>query len=330
MSSKVAIVVLNYKGLKDTLECIKSLQKQTYKNLHLVIVENGSYDGSDAKLQQLESDQITVMCNDKNLGFAGGVNTGIRWALANDYDYIALFNNDAVADKGWAKKLVHSAEKHRSGITTGLLLTEDGKRIDSTSEQYSIWGLAFPRNRGHKKNESPSGEFVFGATGGASIYSAEMLRRIGLFDEDFFAYYEDVDISFRAQLAGWKVYYEPGAIAYHKLGQTSARMRSGFAVYQTFKNLPIVFIKNVPARLILPIGVRFMVAYWLMLGHAIARGNGLPALRGMLMSVFYKPKKLIQRWIIQQNKKVSTDYIKSVLWNDLPPEQTGLRKLFRR
>lgn len=330
MSSRVAIVVLNYKGLKDTLECIGSLEKQTYPDIYIVIIENGSHDNSAKKLQELESDKITLMCNDQNLGFAGGVNTGIQWALANDYDYIALLNNDATVDKDWVKNLVHSMERYESGITTGLMLTEDGKKIDSTGEQYSIWGLAFPRSRGHNKNEALMGDFVFGATGGASLYSAKMLRQIGMFDEDFFAYYEDVDISFRAQLAGWKIYYEPKAIAYHKLGKTSARMRSGFAVYQTFKNLPLIFIKNVPFGLLWPIGLRFALAYWLMLGKAITKGNGLPALKGMLMSIIYKPKKLVQRWKIQRNRRVSTDYVKSILWNDLPPEQTGLRKLFRK
>lgn len=330
MSSKVAIVVLNYKGLKDTLECIKSLQRQTYKNAHLVIVENGSYDGSSNKLRQLESDQIMVICNDKNLGFTGGVNTGIRWALANGYDYIALFNNDAIANKDWLRNLELAATKHESGITTGLLLTEDGQRIDSTGEQYSIWGLPFPRSRGCKRSDAPKAGYVFGATGGATLYSAGMLREIGLFDERFFAYYEDVDISFRAQLAGWKVYYEPEAIAYHKIGQTSKRMRSGFAVYQTFKNLPMVYVKNVPGGLLWPVGIRLATAYWLMLANAIVHGNGWPAVRGMLVALINEPRNWFIRWNIQHSRKVSNEYIKDLLWNDLPPDQTGLRKLFRR
>lgn len=331
-SNRVAVVVLNYKGISDTVDCIASLSRQTYENFTIVAVENGSHDGSAEKFKELEiqyGDKLITLYNDKNLGFDGGVNTGILWAMKNDFYYVALFNNDAVADKNWIKNLVSAALRHKSGITTGLLLREDGKSIDSSGDLYSKWGLGFPRNRGDDADQAPKGDYIFGATGGATLFSIPMLREIGIFDEDFFAYYEDNDISFRAQLAGWKVYYEPRAIAYHKLMQTSGRMRSGFAIYQTFKNLPLVFVKNVPLGLLIPIGIRFYTAYFLMLGNAIVKGNALPALQGALMSLFLSIKKLPERWKIQKNKHVQVDYIKSILWDDLPPDQTGLRK-FRR
>ena len=329
-SSKVAIVVLNYKGIDDTVECIESLSNQTYTNFTIVAVENGSNDGSVEVFKDLQKkygDKLVTLYNDKNLGFDGGVNTGIRWAIDQDYYYVALFNNDAVADKDWVKNLVAAAKKQGSGITTGLLLHADGKKIDSTGDWLSKWGLGFPRNRNDDVNQAPDAGFVFGATGGATLFSIYMLQQIDIFDEDFFAYYEDVDISFRAQLAGWKVYYEPSAIAYHKLSQTSNKMSSGFATYQTFKNLPMVIVKNVPLGLLLSIGVRFYIAYWLMLGNAIAKGKGWPALKGAVASLFLGLKKLPLRWHIQADKKVSNDYIRSILWDDLPPDQTGLRKL---
>src|SRR5207253_2984925 len=138
---------------------------------------------------------------------------------------IALFNNDAVADKNWLQSLVNTMSANSEvGIATSKLLLEDKKHIDSTGDFYSIWGMPLPRGR----NQLDNGQFdkpeeVFGATGGASLYRAKMLNEIGLFDEKFFAYYEDVDISFRARLAGWKVYYQPKAIAYHGLSKTSSR-----------------------------------------------------------------------------------------------------------
>ena len=326
----VAVVVINFKGIEDTIECIASLSRQSYTNLTIIAVENGSHDGSVEKFKELEKkygDKIVTLYNDKNLGFDGGANTGIRWALENNCEYVALLNNDAVADKDWVRNLVGAAEKHKSGLTTGLLLREDGRTIDSSGDWYAKWGLGFPRNRGDKTEDAPKGGFVFGASGGATLFSIPMLREIGIFDEDFFAYYEDNDISFRAQLAGWTVYYEPSAIAYHKLMQTSGRMRSGFATYQTFKNLPLVFIKNVPLGLLFPVGIRFYTAYWLMVGHAIVKGSGLAALQGVVMAIVLSIKKLPTRWRIQHNKKVSTEYIEKLLWDDLPPDQTGLRKL---
>lgn len=329
-TNRVAVVVINYKGIDDTIECIESLAKQTHKDIKIVGVENGSHDGSAEKLKELEAkygDRLVALYNDKNLGFDGGANTGIRWALQHDYDYVALLNNDAVADKDWVKSLVAAAERHKSGLTTGLLLMHDGAVIDSSGDWFSKWGLGFPRNRGDKVAKAPEGGFVFGASGGATLFRCKMLREIGLFDEDFFAYYEDNDMSFRAQLAGWKVYYEPQAIAYHKLSQTSNRMPSGFAIYQTFKNMPLVFVKNVPIGLLLPIGLRFYTAYWLMVGNAIRHGEGRAALKGVFMSLVLSIKKLPTRWRIQHRKKVPTSYIQSILWPDLPPDQTGLRKL---
>jgi GT2 family glycosyltransferase len=328
--NSVAIVVINYKGMADTVECIESLTKQTHKDFKIIGVENGSHDGSVEKFKELEErypGKLVTLYNDKNLGYDGGANTGIRWALKHNYDYVGVLNNDAVADKDWVKHLLTAAEKHKSGLTTGLLLMNDGKSIDSSGDWFTKWGLGFPRNRGDKASSAPDGGFVFGASGGATLFDTGMLRQIGIFDEDFFAYYEDNDISFRAQLAGWKVYYEPSAIAYHKLSQTANRMPSGFATYQTFKNLPLVFIKNVPLSLLLPIGVRFYTAYWLMFGNSVRHGKGWPAFKGLLMSIMLSIKKLPARWRIQRHKKVSTDYIKSILWNDLPPDQTGLRKL---
>lgn len=328
--NRVTVVVLNYKGIEDTVACLDSLAKQSYTDFTIVAVENGSGDESVEVFKKLETqygDKLQTLYNDENLGFTGGVNTGIRWALDRDYDYVALFNNDATADKDWLKNLVKSSQRNDSGMTTGLLLMQDGKTIDSTGDWFSKWGLPFPRNRGDKLEKAGSSGPVFGATGGATLYSTAMLRDIGIFDEDLFAYYEDADISFRAQLAGWKVVYEPTAIAYHKLSQTSKKMKSGFTIYHTFKNMPLVFVKNVPLPLLFSVGVRFYLAYWLMLGHAIVRGNGVAAVKGALASIVLGIKKLGTRWAIQRRKKVSAAYIRSIMWDDLPPDQTGLRKV---
>lgn len=329
--NRVAIVVLNWNGINDTLACLDSLLKQSYKDFRIVVVDNGSKDNSKELLDKYQAghaDMVDVVYNPVNYGFAGGVNTGIEWALNEDFDYVALFNNDATADENWLKSLVSAASDKKVGISTGLLLHEDGKTIDSTGDWVSKWGMAFPRNRGDNADKAPKAGEVFSATGGASLYKTALFKDIGLFDEDFFAYYEDSDVSFRAQLAGWKVVYTPKAIAYHKQGASSKKV-PGFTVYQAFKNLPLLFIKNVPRGLLLSVGVRFYLAYFLILINAIVKGNGGPALKGAWMSFLLGFKKLGERRQIQKNRRVSSDYIKSILWDDLPPEQTGIRK-FRK
>jgi GT2 family glycosyltransferase len=146
-----------------------------------------------------------------------------------------------------------------------------------------------------------------------------MLQQIGLFDNDFFAYYEDIDISFRAQLVGWKVRYQPNSIAYHRIGATTSKM-SGFAAYHTAKNIPLLYLKNMPCGLYfkdLP-----FAAYWYlrMFAANTVRGKFWPFTKGFLMSIYLTPKKLIERYKIQKSRTVSVKYIDSIIYHVRPPK----------
>lgn len=329
----VLIVVLNWNNLADTKRCLASLSKLNYSNFTLLLVDNASTEkGTVTALTEFETTHkdLVLLRNDRNLGFAGGVNTGIRYGLDHDFDYIALFNNDAIPEPDWLSQLVATAHEQGSSLTTGLLLHEDGKTIDSTGDWYSVWGLPFPRDRNQPHSVAPKSERVFGVSGGASLFKANLFKEIGLFDETFFAYYEDADISFRALLAGHTAYYEKAAVAYHKQGATSSKI-PGFTTKQTMKNLPLLFIKNVPAGLLLPVGLRFWTAYLLITGKALLSRNFMAALTGYVQGVWlFWTHGLPQRVAIQRKKNVSTEEIKKLLWPDLPPDQTGLRKLFNR
>lgn len=326
--TSILIVVLNWKGIDDTEKCVESLLAQTYKNYKILIVENNSGDDSLSRIKKLTKahpQKLLYVANSRNLGFAGGVNTGINYALENDFDAVALFNNDAIADKNWLKNLEKNLANETS-IVTGLLLHADGKTIDSTGDFYSSWGIGFPRNRGDKPSSAPASGPVFSASGGSSLYKTSLFREIGLFDKTFFAYYEDTDLSFRTQLVGHKIYYTKDAVAYHKQGATSSKI-PGFTIYQTFKNLPLLFWKNVPTKLLLKVGSRFLLLYVLIFGNAIKNGSGWPALKGVFASIYYFwSSALWKRFKIQQSKKASAYHIWSLLYHDLPPEQTGMRK----
>lgn len=325
MSSVVAVVVLNYNSENQTIECLESLSRQTYKKITPIVVDN-----SPSVMKNLTAytskRNIVYIRNDKNKGFAGGVNTGINYALDNQFEYIVLLNNDAVPDKKWIHELMLAASQTQSDIVTGLMLHSDGKTVDSTGEQYSTWGLPFPRDRNAHADSAPESSSVFGATGGGTLYRSSVFDTIGTFDETFFAYYEDVDISFRAQLAGLKVYYSKSAILYHEQGGTFNKYPK-LRTAQHFKNLPLLYIKNVPSSLLLPVGVRLFVAYNLMFIKATVNGALLPALKGWLLQIpLFWFHALPARRHIQQNRKVSNIDIKHLLWPDLPPDQTGLRK----
>lgn len=323
--SDIAVVVLNWNGMEDSLACIAALRAQTQPHT-IIAVDNNSADTFCETIETAQKD-IVLLKNTQNLGFAGGVNTGIKYALSHEYRYVALINNDAIPEDDWLEQLIDCAETSKyAGIVTGKLLKTDGT-IDSTGDYYTSWGLAYPRGRElHDKGQYQQQEPVFGASGGASLYKCAMLEEIGLFDEDFFAYYEDVDISFRAQLAGWKILYQPTAVAYHKIGASSGKVK-GFTTYQTIKNIPWILTKNVPLRLIPVILPRFLLAYWSIAFSSLSKGAYIPVIKGLFMTTVYAPKKYMQRRRIQRNRKVTTHYIKSIITYDLPPNATKLRAL---
>ncbi len=303
-----------------------SLLAQTLKP-EIIVVDNGSVDDS-VKIIEKHYPEVHLIKHSRNKGFAGGVNAGIRYAMEQGAEYVALLNNDAVADKDWLKYLSRFLDKNTvAGIITSKIVESNRTSLDSTGECYSIWGLPFARGRGEEYSDKCHKDtWVFGASGGASLYRTKMLEAIGLFDEDFFAYYEDVDISFRAQLAGWKVGYEPKAVVYHEIGATSSQIK-GFTTYQTMKNLPMLWLKNVPKGLFWRVGWRLRLALFGFFASAVARGQGWPAFRGAWMAVFLSPKKIIQRRRIQKNRKVSVDYINSIITHDLPPNARSLSTL---
>lgn len=321
-----AVVVPNWNGADSLADCLDSLQKQSLK-CHVIVVDNGSVDGSVALVTEKYPD-VELVKHSKNLGFAGGVNAGFRLAMKQGFEYVAAFNNDAVADEKWLEELLnHLADNSGDGIATCKLLGANGEYLDSTGDYYTNWGLPYPRGRGETEINAYDGETeIFAASGGASLYRVKMLQEVGLFDEDFFAYYEDVDLSFRGQLAGWKVAYVPAAVAYHQIGATSSRIK-GFAAYQTLKNLPLLLFKNVPGRYFFRVSWRFVLAETLFFGRAFTRGHGWSAIKGKTMGIYLVFAGFKKRRQIQRSKKVSDEYIWNRMVHDLPPNAKALRKL---
>lgn len=320
------VIVPNWNGEDSLGDCLGSLRAQSLK-ARVIVVDNGSTDGSVALVEK-SYPEVELIKHSSNKGYAGGVNPGFRRAIELGAKYAAPFNNDAVADKQWLEKLVDYLEAHgRVGIAACKLLADDGKRLDSTGDYYTVWGLPYPRGRGETDiDKYDSQADIFAASGGASLYRVSMLEQVGLLDEDFFAYYEDVDLSFRAQLAGWKVAYVPAAAAYHQIGATSGRIK-GFTTYQTLKNLPLLWFKNVPRRYLWRVGWRFLLADRLFFGRAVSRGQVWPALKGTAMGRYRVLTAFGKRRYIQHNKQVSDDYIWGMLVHDLPPNARALRKL---
>lgn len=316
---KVAIVIPNWNGEDFIAECLESLENQSL-NAEIVVVDNGSHDNSTNIIKN-KFPGVTLLEFSNNGGFSGGVNRGIKYAVKNGFEYVALFNNDAVAEKDWLKNLLATMQSSKkTGIVTGKFMQSDRKTIDSTGEIMRRNGMPHPRGR----DEVDTGQYnvveqVFAATGGASLYRTKMLDQIGLFDEKFFAYLEDVDISFRAQLAGWKVYYEPKAIAYHKVGGTSSKLGS-FSRYHSTKNFHLLFLKNMPGILFWKYFPLAVLQSFRMAVGSIIHGQYFTHLRGYCAAVVLVPHCLKERKKIQKNRKVSTTYIDSILVHGRAPK----------
>lgn len=323
---KLSVVIPNWNGAEVLPGCLDSVLKQS-QDSQIIVVDNGSIDSS-RELLYSKYPQVEVIPLTRNRGFAGGVNAGIQRTIECGVEYVALLNNDAIADSAWLKNLLNTLEKSpKAGIATSKILNDSGEYLDSTGDLYTIWGLPHPRGR----READTGKYdndisIFGASGGASLYRVKMLLEIGLFDEDFFAYYEDVDLSFRAQLAGWQVIYVPSARVYHQIGGTSRKIK-GFTTYHTMKNLPWLLWKNTPRQLLLRVLPRFSLAYVAFFVRAIIRAHGWAATKGLWYMLLLMPKKLVQRRKIQKKRKVSLQYIDSILVHDLPPNASNLRAL---
>ena len=328
-AKKLYVVIPNWNGAERINYCLDSLQAQTEKH-QIIVVDNGSTDNSVSFIEDRYPNVILIK-HTKNKGFAGGVNAGLRYAIEHGAKYVALLNNDAVADPYWLERLVKFLDKNPgAGIVTSKIADANKAHLDSTGDLYTVWGLPFPRGRGEVFSDKYDKDtWVFAASGGASLYRVKALREVGLFDEDFFAYYEDVDISFRAQLAGWKVGYQPKALVYHEISATSSQIR-GFAAYHTLKNLPLLLWKNVPWSLMPLVWPRLVLAWSGILLSALRRGQWMLVAKAVVVGAVLWPKKLVERYSIQKSRKVSVDYINSIITHDLPPNAHKLSTLRAR
>ena len=158
--NRLAIIVLNWNGSDDAIECVDSLIKQTLKPT-IIIVDNNSSDNSVTVFEEYISshkkEKIILLKNSDNLGFAGGINTGLIYALKNDFEYIGVLNPDAIADKNWCESLIYQLSKYpECGIATGILQRRNSKTLDTTGDFYTTWGLPGPRNRDEPIKNAPT------------------------------------------------------------------------------------------------------------------------------------------------------------------------------
>ena len=248
MSPEVSVVIVTWNGRQYLDACLQALQAQQGVNAEIVLVDNGSSDGTPAYVRA-RFPEVRLVPLDANHGFAGGSNAGAREARG---EYIAFLNNDTVADPGWLRALragVDAASRSLL-VTSRIVYMHDPSVIDSAGDGAFRWGGAYKRRHGDRAENASQAMEVFGVCGAACLMPKKVFDELGGFDEDFFASHEDVDLSYRARLRGYRCRYVPDAIVRHH-GSATLGTISGFAVFHGQRNLEWVFLKNTPGSLLL-------------------------------------------------------------------------------
>ncbi len=248
--TEVSIVIPNYNGIKFIDSCLAAVYAQNYPGLEVILVDNGSTDGS-RELVRERYPQTRVVALDDNYGFCGAVNAGIR---ASDSEFVILLNNDTEICPGFVKELVRGM-RHSDRIFSGaakMIQMYDKMKIDDAGDYYCALGWAFARGKDSPAASYRKAEDIFACCGGAAIYRRSILEEIGLFDEEHFAYLEDIDIGYRAKIRGYRNVYLPRAKVYHAGSGTSGSRYNEFKVRYGSRNNVYLIYKNMPlAQIIL-------------------------------------------------------------------------------
>ena len=244
MQKKVTIIIPNYNGLKFMEPCFKALRAQSDQNFELLVVDNGSTDGS---VKWLEDHQIPSIFLEENTGFSGAVNIGIRESVT---PYVILLNNDTEPQPDYVKEMVKAIEGSPKifSVSSKMIQLYHKDLMDDAGDMYSVLGWAYQRGVGQKSSGYNKACRVFSACAGAAIYRREVFDKIGGFDEDHFAYLEDIDVGYRAKICGYENWYCPKAVVYHVGSGTSGSKYNSFKVklaarnnlYLNYKNMPLL------------------------------------------------------------------------------------------
>ena len=309
---RVTVVIPNWNGERFLKLCLGSLQDQSFKDFETVLVDNGSTDGSIAFVKEHFS-EVNVVPLGENRGIAAAFNAGIEASTA---EYVVLLNNDTEQDPGWLEALVLAAEDHpESGLFASKLVDFHDRRVlDGAGDALRLGGLPYRLGHGERDGvrfDKPG--YVFGACAAAALYRRGMLDEVGLFDEDFVSYCEDGDLSFRAQLAGYRCFYVPGAVVYHMGSASTGGKRSPAATRLGSRNSFSLLVKNLPLSTVPHILPFFAIGQLVRLITAAATGSLWAHLEGLAGAWRHLPLMLGKRAEIQKTKKLSDAEVRRLL-----------------
>lgn len=246
MIPKVTVIILNWNGKEDTIECIESVRNMIYPNYEILIVDNGSTDGSQEAFRQKYPDIILIE-SAENFGFAEGNNIGIRYALKKGTKYILLLNNDIVVDRTFLDELVKQAEMEQKVGIVGpkIYFYHEPNKIFSAGVKINLWtgGASLIWHNQIDKGQLEDVKEVAYVPGAAILIKKGVIEKIGLLDAKYFFYYEEADWCARAKKAGYSVICVPKAKIWHKISSTAKKIK-GFSLYYLTRNRFLFMKKN--------------------------------------------------------------------------------------
>lgn len=251
----VTVVVVTWQGLHLLPACLDSLAAQTMPH-RVVVVDNASTDGTGAFLATRP--EVQVVRAGYNSGFAGGAQLGVD---AVETEFVALLNNDAVADPAWLDRLVSAARAHPEAAAVTSLMLLAGTTppvVNNAGVLLSSDWYGADRGYGTSPEQFAEATEVFGFSGGAALLRTSAVRAVGGFAREFFLYYEDTELSWRLRTAGWVVRYEPGAVVVHEHSATADQQSRTFA-YHNERNRLWTLLRHAPARVVISTALRFLL-----------------------------------------------------------------------
>jgi GT2 family glycosyltransferase len=313
VNARATVVVPNWNTRRFLGPCLRSLREQLFRDFETVVVDSGSEDGS-VEFVRREFPEVRVIELGENLGFSAAANAGIR---ASRSEYVVLLNSDTEQDSDWLAALVRAAEAcPEAGLFASKLVDFRERHVlDGAGDALRRSGLPYRLGHGETdRGQFDRPAFVFGACAAAALYRRSMLEEIGLFDEAFFAYCEDGDLSFRAQLAGYRCLYVPDAVVYHAGSASTGGKRSATATRLGTRNGINLLVKNLPAPLLWRFLPYFLAGQLVRFLICAASPSTLRAhLQGLAEAVRMLPEMREKRREVQAGRRVPVGYVRLLL-----------------
>ncbi|QTN26122.1 glycosyltransferase family 2 protein [Rhodoferax sp. AJA081-3] len=311
----VTVIIVNFNGGDMIGQCLAALARQSFRDFVTVVVDNNSSDGSVAAIRA-QHPQVEVLALAANAGFAGGVNHALRTHAPGPL--VALLNPDAFPAVDWLENLVAAAGKHSEFATFGSRMYSDTEQqhLDGVGDAYHVSGLPWRQGHGCRNTDQHNhAREIFAPCAAAALYRRSALDAVGLLDEEYFLYVEDVDLGFRLRLAGYRALYVPQASIQH-IGSAFVGRNSDFQVYHGHRNLVWVFVKNMPGVLFwlflpLHIALNLVTLVWFSL-----RGKGSLLWRAKRDAIRGIPHYWTKRQAVQTHRKASVwAILRQLSWN---------------